>query len=429
MLCTSSVNLSLDASLTYTVGSGSCRSLLAVKSVWQHYAPTLEVLELLEVFRRMVNESIRIGLANEVSSLRRLSLVSYSQLAQYDSPICYKLCAISRAAGILASRKKSLRRGFPNRTPYAVRQQLVSCYGFKTKNGELEIPISRGKRLSIPLTKHTLSVISQPGVKTRSFTLTRNRLSLCIARDVAIVECTSTVGVDRNLRNLTVGNSQETRHYDLSKTVRIASTTMRIVASFKRDDARIRTGIASRYGERRTARTGHLLHSATKAIVAMAVERSEAIVLENIEGVRSLYRKGNGQSRKYRGRMNGWSFGEAQLQIEYKARWVGLPVIRLSRRETRGSSVTCPRCGERLQSDRRLERKLWCSNCRVVMDRDRVAAINLARRGRGRVARSPPSIIQAEGRAGEDVKGNPSLPLTPVSWLRNLINPQKDSAT
>src|SRR5881628_1152779 len=292
-------------------GSSSCRSLLAVKSVWQHYAPTRDVLGLLEVFRRMVNESIRIGLANNLSSLRRLSLLSYNELAQYDSPSCYKLCAISRAAGILAARKKSLRRGFTSRTPYAVRQQLVSCYGFKTKNGRLEIPIARGKRLSIPLTKHTLDTISQPGVEVRSFTLTRNRLSLCIARDVVPVECTSTVGVDRNLRNLTVGNDQETRRYDLTR-LRIASTTMRIVASFKRDDARIRRVIASKYGERRTTRTGHLLHTATKTIVAVAVQRREAIVLEDIRGIRALYRRGNGQGRKYRGRMNGWGFGEAQ---------------------------------------------------------------------------------------------------------------------
>jgi putative transposase len=374
----------------------------------------------------MVNESIRIGLANDVSSLRKLSLLSYNQLARYDSPSYYKLCAISRAAGILASRKKSLKRGFPTREPYTVRQQLVSFYGFKKKNGELEIPISRGKRLSIPLTKHTLSVISRPGVKTRSFTLTRNRLSLCIACDVAIVDCTSTVGVDRNLRNLTVGNSQETHHYDLSKTVRISSTTMRIVASFKRDDARIRTGIASRYGERRTARTGHLLHGATKSIVAMAVERREAIVLENIEGIRSLYRKGNGQGRKYRGRMNGWSFGEAQRQIEYKARWVGLPVIRLSRRETRGSSVTCPRCGERLQSDKKLKRKLWCERCRVVMDRDMVAAINLSRRGRVRFARSrPPILLEAQGGAGEAMKGNPTPTVIPGVDAPKLTQPTK----
>ena len=267
----------------------------------------------------MVNESLWIGIANDASSLRKLSLLSYNQLAQYDSPSYYKLCAISRAAGILAARKKSLRRGYASRPPYLVRPMLVSCYGFKMRNGELDIPISRGKRLSIRLTKHTLQIISQPGVKVRSFTLARNRLSLCIARDVPAINCASTVGVDRNLRNLTVGDDQQTSHYDLSKTLRIASTTTRIVASFRRDDDRIRTAIASRHGQRRTARVGHLLHAATKTIVALAVQRREAIVLENIEGIRSLYRKGNGQGRKYRGRMNSWSFGEAQRQIEYKA--------------------------------------------------------------------------------------------------------------
>jgi putative transposase len=368
----------------------------------------------LEAFRRMVNESIRIGIANDASSLRRLSLLSYNQLAQYDSPSCYKLCAISRAAGILAARKKSLKRGFPTREPYAVRPPLISCYSFKTMNGRLEIPIARGKRLGIPLTKHTLDVISQPMVKVRSFTLTRNRLCLCIARGVTTVECASTVGVDRNLRNLTVGNESQTRQYDLSETVRIAKTTVDIVASFKRDDARIRRVIASKYGERRTARKGHLLHTATKTVVEAAVQQRQAVVLENIQGIRVLYRKGNGQNRKYRGRMNGWSFREAQRQLEYKARWIGLPIIHLSRHETRGSSLACPRCGERLQSDKRLQRKLWCGRCRVVMDRDIVAAVNISRRGRVRFARSrPPIMIEAQGGAVEAVKGNPTPTVIP----------------
>src|SRR2546427_10432294 len=217
----------------------------------------------------MVNDSIRIGLVNDASSLRRLSLLSYNQLARYDSPSCYKLCAISRAAGILAARNKSVRRGFPTRTPYAVRPQLVSCYGFKIENGRIDIPVSRGKRFSVPLTKHVLEIISQPRVEVRSFTLTQNSLSLCIARDTPRIECASTVGVDRNLRNLTVGNDQETCQYDLSKCVRIAKTTVRIIASFTRNDDRIRTGLASRYGQRRTARVGHLLHTATKTIVGV----------------------------------------------------------------------------------------------------------------------------------------------------------------
>src|SRR3989475_3657517 len=387
--------------------------VLAVKSVWQYYVSSSDVLMLLEVFRRMVNDSLRIGLVNRVSSLNKLPLPSYNQLAHYDSPSYYKLCPISRAAGILAARKKSIRRGFTTRTPYSFRQQLVSCYGFKIENGYLHIPVSRGKRFSIPLTKHTLKIILQPEVKVRSFTLTTSRLSLCIARDAPLLQCNSTVGVDRNLRNLTFGNDNQTYRYDLSESVRITSTTTRIIASFRRDDDRIRTRISSKYGGCRTARTDHLLHNATKTIVAFAIQGRTAIVLENIEDIRSLYRKGNGQGRKYRGRMNGWSFGKAQRQIEYKARWIGLPIVRLSRRETGGSSVTCPRCGERLQSDKRLGSKVWCSKCRVVMDRDRVAAAKLSRRGRVRFARSRPPIIEAQGRAVEAMKGNPMPTVIP----------------
>ena len=116
---------------------------------------------------------------------------------------------------------------------------------------------------------------------------------------------------------------------------------------------------------------------------------------------------------------------EAQRQIEYKARWVGLPIIRLFRRETRGSSVSCPRCGERLQSDKRLKRKLWCSSCRIVMDRDVVAAVNLARRGRVRFARSRPPIIEAQGGAVEAMKGNPTPTVIPGVDAPKLTQPTK----
>ena len=113
--------------------------------------------------------------------------------------------------------------------------------------------------------------------------------------DTPRIEPVSTVGVDRNLRNLTVGNDEYSHHYDLSETMRIAKTTVRIVASFRRDDARTRRSVASKYGQRRTARVGHLLHNATKTIVAVAAQPREAIVLENIQGIRSLYEKGDGQ--------------------------------------------------------------------------------------------------------------------------------------
>ena len=379
----------------------------------QHYQSTPEVQRLLAIFRRIVNDCIRIGLLSEVSSPRRLSTLSYKELRQYRVPSYYKLCAISRAAGILAARQKSLRRGFPTKDPCSLKPQVTAYQGFKIENGALKIPVGSRKYNYVPLNAHTLSVLSKQGVTVRSFTLTETSLSLCISKLVAEVQCSGTVGVDRNLRNLTVGNDARTLQYDLSETVRITETTSQIVGSFKRDDSRIRKRIASKYGCRRRDRTKYLLHNVTKRMVAEALESREAIVLENIEGIRRLYQKGNGQGRRYRRMMNSWSYAEAQRQIEYKAKWAGLPIIRLSRHETRGSSVTCPQCGERLQEDKQLRRKLWCGKCRIVMDRDVVAAINLSRRGRLRFDRSR-TPVESEGGAVEAVRGNP----TPTVILR-----------
>jgi len=124
--------------------------LLVVKSAKQRYEPSTRVRELLEIFRRMVNDSIRIGLETDTVSLKRLSHFAYKHLKTYRSHSVYRLTAISKAAGILASRKKSIRRGHPTKTPYLSKLVLVSCYGFKIRNGRLEIPVSRGKRLRVP---------------------------------------------------------------------------------------------------------------------------------------------------------------------------------------------------------------------------------------------------------------------------------------
>jgi transposase len=110
---------------------------------------------------------------------------------------------------------------------------------------------------------------------------------------------------------------------------------------------------------------------------------------------------------------------------EYKSAWKGVTIIPLTKSETYGSSSACPTCGEKLYSpakdDAEHARMLWCQNCKVWMDRDVVAALNLSERGLSRFASSRPrsgeeeSRSQAsasslrtgeEGLAGEAVTGN-----------------------
>jgi putative transposase len=355
----------------------------AKKSVIQSYMPSEKVLSLMRDYRQMTNDAIRIGLVANVSAMRSLCMLSYKQLKRYKVPSYYRLCAISKAAGILGSRKKSIRRGFKTKDPCLKKLVLVSCYGFKiAKDWKLQIPVGNKKFELIQLTKHTIKTVSESEIEVNSFCLTENTLSLCVSKKVEEMKPAGAFGIDSNLRNLAVGNDEKVTYYDLSKVVEIGEATHSIVRSFKRNDARIRREISSKYGRRKTERVKRILHSISKAVAKEARENNQAIVFEDIRNIRSMYRKGNYQRHHYRRQMNNnWPFAEIRRQIEYKAAWEGVPVIHLTKGETRGTSSLCPRCGERLQSDRAHRRQLWCTKCGRWLDRDLVAVMNISRRG------------------------------------------------
>jgi len=374
--------------------------ITAIKCVKQFYFPTEGILAMMEMFRHMVNECLKVGLANNVSAMKKLSKLCYSALVKYDIVSYYKLHAISKAAGMLATRKKSMRRGHKTKDPYMRNPSLVSSYGFEIANGSLRVPLGDREYFDIPLNNYVKGILSDHTLKVRSFTLTPETLSICYSKEVTEIGCTTTVGVDRNLENLTVGNDEQATRYDLSKAVQIAENTRSIIRSFKRNDVRIQKKIVSKYGRRRANRIRQLMHHVSKAVVEIAKEQKTAIAFEDIRFIRRLYQSGNGQGRNYRYRLNGWSFAEIKRQIEYKAAWTGVPTITLTKNETRGTSSLCPRCGERLQVGT-FKRMLYCPNCKHEMDRDVVAAMNIAYKGRSRFERS-------QGAAGEAMRGNPT---------------------
>jgi len=195
----------------------------------------------------MVNDCIRIGLEKDASNRMKLSNLSCSQLAKYNIISYYKLAAISHAMGILANRKKSLKRGLKPRQPYARQPLLVSCYGFKIINEVLKVPLGKRRYYDIPLNNYVTRILSDSLLRIRSFTLTADLLSINISREVAEIECNSVEGVDRNLHNVTLCGSNAMIQYDLSKAVDIAENTRSIIRSFKRNDIRIRRKIYRKF--------------------------------------------------------------------------------------------------------------------------------------------------------------------------------------
>lgn len=351
----------------------------------------------METFRQMVNRCIRIGIENKnVSTLKKLSLLSYKHLKEYQIPSYYKLNAISQACGRLSQMKRSLKEGKRPKSPFIQKPYLVSSYGFKINRILLSIPAGNRNYINIILNHHTAEKLLEEGIQTRAFTITPDSLSISVRKEVPEIKYGSVIGIDRNLRNVTIATPSRTIMYKTGKLLSIKENTTHVIAAFRRNDRRVKNKFYSQKRNRITRRVQQFLHKISKDIISRAVELRSMIVLEDIKGIRKLYKKGNGQGKKFRRRLNSWSFYELQRQIQYKAAWEGVPVRFIDPRRT---SQLCPTCGNRIQEDRFQRRKLWCSNCKRVMDRDVVAALNISYKGWSR-------FCHPRGLSDEAVKGN-----------------------
>ncbi|TLX97407.1 MAG: IS200/IS605 family element transposase accessory protein TnpB [Thaumarchaeota archaeon] len=367
--------------------------------VLQNYRPTEEIISLLEDFRCMVNDCIRLGLRESLTSMKSLCMKAYHQLSVYDVPTCYRLTAISRATGLLRNYRRELKkRGRSARVPYVTKLSLTDCYGFRVIHRLVRVPIRKGEYTFIVLNDHTLrSILSHTP---RSLTLTPNGLSICLSKEIAEIEPVGAIGIDRNLDNVTTADSAgNILRHDLARATEAKAPCRETKSHFKRNDVRVRRLVYGKYGRIQRNRVSWLLHNISASIVRRAKEKRFGVVMENIRGIRKLYRKGNGQGNTNRAKLNSWSFYELQRQVEYKARWEGIPVAYVA---ARGTSVNCSICGSRTYPNGR--RTLHCSKCGISIDRDVNAARNILAKGRRGVRFTPdgPPEVRMEAMKGNE---------------------------
>lgn len=370
--------------------------MLAVKTVKQNIQPVPELESLLNIFKKMVNHCIHVGLEKNISSRFRLQNEVYRELHNgYHT--WYILSAVEKGCAILKNYRKAKRKNVKTKTPY-VTKAFVSigneCY--KIADKKLRLTVRPRQYVYLPLNSYSLKVLSQPSLKPGSITLTANTVSISFSKETVEVEPSGYIGIDRNLDNVTaVSGTGQVFQYDLSKATEIKSVYRTVKSHLKRNDVRIRKNIFGKYGVKERNRVNQLLNNVSKDVVEKAKENSFAVVMENLKGIRKLYQKGNGQGTYYRGRMNSWSYYELQRQIEYKARWEGLKVIYV---DARGTSKLCSICGSELYPNG--QRELWCPECSISIDRDINAARNILARG----VRFTPNGLPKEAMVTESVK-------------------------
>lgn len=146
--------------------------------------------------------------------------------------------------------KRAVKKGKKPKSPYVLKPYLVSCYGFKVNGMLLTFPIRNKEFTNIVLNDYVSSIISDKSVEVRSFILTPTSLSLSIAKEVELIKPEKIIGIDRNLRNVTLGNSEKIIQINTSELLKIKENTTHIKSTFKRNDKRIMQKIYSKFGNR-----------------------------------------------------------------------------------------------------------------------------------------------------------------------------------
>jgi putative transposase len=104
-----------------------------------------------------------------------------------------------------------------------------------------------------------------------------------------------------------------------------------------------------------------ILHKVSRAIVNEALENDSMIVLGNLKDMRK-----KDKGRKFNRKLNnGFPYHRLSKFIEYKARWLGIKVVKVSEKNT---SKTCHRCGHmglRVGSLFKCPKCGYCVQCRL----------------------------------------------------------------
>ena len=113
-------------------------------------------------------------------------------------------------------------------------------------------------------------------------------------------------------------------------------------------------------------------HTIAKSIILSAKESGKGVAIEDLTNIRFTSKRRN---KKFRTKLNKWSFGQLRSFLEYKGLLYGVPVVVVDPRYTSQTCNVCKHLGKRTN------KHFKCNNCGNDMDADVNASLNIATLG------------------------------------------------
>ncbi len=386
----------------HDAGPSAVESIRATKGVHFRYRSTAQTKELLETFRAMVNDAIRICLSDNIKGRLILRNRIYEEFQErYGVLSCYPYSVAEVAWSIVKKHRRWRRK------PSASRLMLkMDSANYSLHYGIPSLPFKKGERLFIPLEygDYQRAFLMDSTLKRGSVTMTADStIVIAFSKETTVAEPLRKVGYDLNEKSVVGSDGTSISLSDVAKLRTEYGVRRNDFYERHSGDRRLKQKFAG--SQREKERVKQFLHLVSKKIIEKAKANREGIVLERLKGIRYAHQRGNGEGRGRRRRIALCPFRQLQGYVEYKAKWEGVPVEYVQAART---SQTCHVCRFINRSLKLTEREWLCPNCRVSLDRDLNAAINIERRGK-----IPCLGVVRPGAQGidETVKGNPTTPV------------------
>ncbi|MEM3832049.1 MAG: transposase [Thermoprotei archaeon] len=261
---------------------------------------------------------------------------------------------------------------------------------FSFRNGILRVSVEPSKRyLEVDLSK--CSWIPRDFDKVGGLLMTERELIVTVKKRVE-PKAEKWASFDVNLTNITAFIGGEIKRYDLRELYhihRVYETKLQRIQKLSKIKPNTSKRLLEKYSRREGSRAKDFMHKLTTQVAGELKEKSCGAILENLKGVkRRILNKSKDMNRK----LSKWSARTFQLMLEYKLKWLNLPVKYVN---PANSSKTCPACSGSMASY--LGRMMKCEECGLTMDRDIIAVLNLQMRGEGFPQRDPDELIEGEG--------------------------------
>ena len=279
------------------IGTGV--SFKAVKAVRFRYRPTPLTMELLETFRGMVNDAIRICMDEGVRGRLKLRDRVYKELQdRYGVTSCFPYSVAEVAWSIVKKHKRWQRK------PYAKRLMMkMDSQNYSLNYSIISLPFKKGERILIPLEYggYQRSFLMDTTLKRGTVTMTEDDIIIAFTKEVPLVTPAVRVAVDLNEKSAVCSDGTK---YDLSDVARLHTEYGVRRRDFYQNHSGDRMLKKKFAGSRREKeRVKQFLHRTAKEMVEAAKEKNQSIVLEKLKGIRYVHQKGNLETRGKRRRI------------------------------------------------------------------------------------------------------------------------------